>query len=457
MEKEIIDNHSGISATSVDFLDYAVRQGGCLGKLNLLDDDLPPMLRHYEYRLHSWPWFVSPGTVHMLKDCVEKIPRLIVRAIQLEFAKDVQRFCNFYGAGVGDVIAESVLGGMLDTRFVSQRTDAILTDRGLKIVELNLGFRIGGWQIQWMDPQYRKQSQLKAFIENLNCRSRDIPYGYMSYLIRSMREKNLLVDGRANVVFVIDDAFLSMDGPRMIGTVYEQALRDHGCEGSIHFKTDLSELTFNEDGVSIEGERLGAVVSSHESPPVQLYRACLSNQIVWSDNPAEWVLADKRSLALLYKRRKDPSFTEEERQIIEVFLPWATPLCPGQVEFDGRMEDLASLLFRLKDRFVIKVARGGKGDDVYVGKHQNIHDWMRLVLRGMAEGDWLVQEFCRSLPFYGQSGDSGYGIFDVVWGIYGFGDEYSGSWLRLMERDAGNGVINSDKGAEESIVYEVAS
>lgn len=456
MEKDIIDNHAIVSATSVEFLDYAVKQGGCLRKLDLLDDDLPPMLRHYPYPLHSWPWFISPETQRTLADCVSQVPGLVMRAVHIEFGNDTQRFCKFYR--LADVIGEAVLGGALKTDSVCQRTDAILTDKGFKIVELNLGFTVGGWQIQWMDQQYRKQPELSRFLDKLNYRSRSVPYGYMRHLIRSVqKQKAHGADGKLHVVFIMRDEFFGLDGTQMVGPVFEQALRDHGCEGEIHFRSDLSELVFQADGVYLEGERVGAVVSAHSAPPVQLFRACLTGQITWSDNSLQWVLADKRSLALLYKHRKHPSFSAEDRKTIEAFLPWAAPLSTGRVEFEGNMEDLPSLLLRQKDRFVIKVAMGGKGNDVFVGKYQQPQDWMRLIMRGLAEGNWLVQEFCNSLSFYGQCGDNGYGTFDVVWGVYGFGDEYAGCWLRLMERDSGNGVINSDKGAQESIVYEVAS
>ncbi len=455
MEKEILDNHATVSAASARFIEYAIGQQQCLGRLDLLDDDLPPMLRHYQFGLHSWPWFISPATRAMLEACVSRIPALVMRAVLLEFGRDTRRFSEFYN--LADVIGEMVLAGGLQTEFVCQRTDAILTGKGLKIVELNLGFTVGGWQIQWMDQQYRKQRELQSFIDGMACHSRNIPYGYMSYLIRSVRkQKAHAADGKINVAFIINADFFGQDGVRMIGSVFEQALADHGEVGAIHFRTDLSELVFRADGVYLAGERLGAIVSAHDAPPAELFRASVTGQIIWSDNALQWVLADKRSLALLYRHRKHASFSEDDCRIIEQFLPWATPLRPGKVEFEGQLEDLPSLLLRAKDRFVIKVAMGGKGDDVFVGKYQSTQDWIRLVMRGLSSGNWLVQEFCQSLPFYGQHGEHGFGIFNVVWGVYGFGDQYSGCWLRLMERGAGGGIINSDKGAEESIVYEVA-
>lgn len=456
MEKEIIDNHASVSAVAARFLDYAVGQGKCLARLDLLDDDLPPMLRNYKFGLQSWPWFISPEMQRTLQECVSRIPALVMRAVLLEFGKDTRRFCEFYG--LPDVVGEMVLADSLNTEFVCQRTDAILTSEGLKIVELNLGFTIGGWQIQWMDQQYRKQRELQPFFENLDCHSRNIPYGQMSYLIRSVQKQATHgSDGRINVAFIINDDFLDLDGVRMFRSIFEQALKDHGAEGAIHFRTELSDLAFEVDGVYLDGQRLGAILSAHDDPPAGLFRASVTGQIIWSDNTLQWVLADKRSLALLYRHRKHASFSDEECTIIERFLPWATPLRAGRVEFEGAMEDLPSLLLRNKDRFVIKVAMGGKGDDVFVGKYQATQDWIRLVMRGLASGNWLVQEFCQSLPFYGQRGESGFGVFNVVWGIYGFGDQYSGCWLRLMERGAGAGIINSDKGAEESIVYEVSA
>ena len=455
MEQDIISNHAGISATAVNFLDYAIKEGKCLNRLDLLDEDVPPLLRDYKYPLQSWPWFISPATKRVLEECVQLIPSLIVRSVMLEFGEDTARFADYYGTP--DVVGQLVLSGTLKTRFVSQRTDAILTEKGFKILELNLGFRIGGWQIQWIDPQYRKQAELKPFLDRLDCHSRDIPYGYMCYLIRSIQEKQLLSDGRANTIFVIeDDEFFAVNGPVTIGEIYDRALRDHGLGGWLKFKRDLSDLTYAENGVYLGGERVGAVVSAEDNPPLELFRACAAGRVVWTDNPVEVVLSDKRSLALLYKHRDHPAFSESERRVIHAFLPWGASLRAGPVEFEGQTIDLQSLLSSQKDRFVIKIALGGQGNDVFVGKYQTPQDWARLIERGLSEDGWLVQEFCRSLPFYGQQGDNGYGLYDVVWGVYGFGEVYSGCWLRLMARDTGNGVINSDKGAEEAIVYEVA-
>lgn len=457
MNSEIVKNHSAISATSLRFLDYAVTQAQCLSKLDLLDDDLPPMLRDYKYGLHSWPWFISRKTRAMLEDCVRRIPDLVARAVLIEFGSDAKRFCEFYS--MSEIMAALVLSSGVDTRYTAQRTDAIMTSSGLKIVELNLGSSIGGWQIQWMDHQYRKQRELAPFFDGVDCHSRNILSEYMSFLIRSIKAQGLTNNGEVNVLFTVAPGFIDIDGPSSIREIFNEQLKKHGCSGTIRFRTSFADLNFRTEGVYLDGQRVGCVVSvtlsSQAMIPIEMFRASLSNHVLWMDNPLEAILADKRSLSLLYRHRNDPNFSVEDRLAINTFLPWAAPMVPGVIEFEGEQCDLRALVLARKDRFVVKVASGAQGNDVFVGKHTTDAEWALVVERGLAASNWVVQEFCVSLPFYGQLGPNGFGVYDVVWGVFGFGNEYGGCWLRLMERDTGKGVINSDKGAQESIVYEV--
>jgi len=113
----------------------------------------------------------------------------------------------------------------------------------------------------------------------------------------------------------------------------------------------------------------------------------------------------------------------------------------------------------LADRasFVIKQANGAKGEDVHVGRHIGAEEWQAVVDVALESGSYVAQEFCDSLPFLGQGSDAGACEMDFIWGIFAFGRHYGGSWIRMMPRNAGgDGVINSARGAQETIVYEVA-
>jgi hypothetical protein len=460
MDPEITKNHAAVSATSMQFLDYAMGKENCLQRLHLLDNSLPLILRNYEYPLHSWPWFVSPSMKLELEECVCSIPALIYKAIGLEFGNDARRIAEFYG--MPELLAEFYLQIEPDVGELMQRTDAVLTDSGIKIVEINAGSTIGGWQIQWMDHLYRGHPQLQPFFNGLECTSRNIPLGYMTHIVRSA--KPLLRPGldELAVLLVVDDEFLAVEGPEAMQHIFEAALQSCGVAGSAYFTTDYSALEYLADGVYFKGRRLHAVVSAETERrtgalPKALYRAHIAGQIFWPDNPFRFAIGDKRSLSVLYGRKGDAAFSRRERELIEKYLPWSVTISPQQVAFEGERQDLRDLLVGQRERFVIKVATGFQGKNVYVGKHQSNEAWLAIVDRAMQEGSWLAQEYCQSLPFYGQAGTSGYGVYDVVWGIFNFGHDYGGCWLRLMARGEGDGVINSAMGAQETIVYEVAA
>lgn len=459
IEADIASNHSSVSETAVEFLDYAVREGRCLTKLRLLDDDLPALMRAYKYPLQSWPWFVSPELVKIMAACVGRIPDLILRALSLEFGRDYKRFQEFFSTP--DVVGALLLSGGMSGMYLAQRTDAVMTAKGLKIIELNAGASFGGWQIQWLDPQYRKQQALSPFFESRRCHSRDIPLGFMEYLVRTAREMGLASNGEANALFVMRndkaDEFASMDGPLEIKRIYDAAIASAGLSGTLAFVTSFERIQFNRDGAYYLGRKLACIMSPEldQPPPTELFRASFSRQLLWTDTPLTSVFNDKRSLAILYQHRNDPAFSEAEKAAIEYFIPWAAPLRSGEVAFQGTVQDMEAMLLANREQFVVKVAKGARGDDVFVGKYVPDAEWAAAVRLGLHEGAWVVQEYCRSLPYYGQLGGHGYGVFDAIWGLFGFGNRYGGCWMRVMPRDTGNGVINSDKGAEEAIVYEV--
>ena len=461
MDQEIVQNHAAVSVTARAFLDYAVVKGHCLGPAVLLDDSLPPLLRNYRYPLHSWPWFLGEEMRKVLEECACTVPGLVHRAIEVEFGDDYKRLATYYR--MPDLIAQLYVDMRLDIAQLMHRTDAILTQNGLKIMEINVGANIGGWQIQWMDALYRKHPSLRPFFEQVRCESKDIPLGYMTQIVENAKAVCGHDSATIHAFALVPAEFLEIPGSQnTINNVFQEAAEKCGCSGVMHFASSYDALKFTPAGVYLDGQRITAIVpcfpgDNGPEQPAMLFRAYVAGQVAWLDNPFIATIRDKRSLALLHKHKQAPVFSEHERRLIDYFIPWGTEASPKQVQYKGRQVDLETLLLQERRQFVIKVGYGAQGNDVYVGKFKADDEWSKVVRRAMSEPGWLVQEFCSSLPFYGQSGDWGYELHDVVWGIFGFGGKYGGCWLRLMKRGGSDGVINSAKGAQETIVYEVVA
>jgi len=449
LDSHILENHNRMSRTAGRFVHYAIMEEGSLGPLSPLDDSMHPLFRDYPYALHAWPWFLGPATRARLEVCVSQVPALMNRAIQAEFEGAPDELAAYFG--VPPPVAHLFLEMGSQTQYMLQRTDGVLTEHGLKIVELNIGSSIGGWQIHWMDHHYRKQAGLRPFLEQNASRTGDIPLAFMRYLIQSVRGMGL----ETRVLFLIQPDFREREGEAALREVFQRALAECGGSGELLCELDDQRLEERPDGIYLDGRRLGAIMNSRPNAQA-LARAALRGQLLWPDNPFDAVLGDKRALSILYQHKDRGLFDAAERAIIEEFVPWSTALSAGEVMFDGRRMELATLLREQQQRFVVKAAVGQQGDDVFIGKFTPPQQWAEVVARGLREPGWLVQEFCASLPFYGQQGARGHGVYDVVWGVFGFGQQYGGCWLRLMEKDGGDGVINSARGAQEAIVYEVA-
>jgi hypothetical protein len=458
MDPQIVENHALTSRAAVRFLDYAVAEGKCLDRLNLLDASLPGFAGEYEFPLHSWPWFISEETRQMLQESVCRIPELILRAVRAEFAGDMARFASFYR--LPGLLSVIFMESGMDLSQLILRVDAMLTAGGLKIMEMNAGPNVGGWQTQWIEPQYRKHAALAPFLASTGTRLTNIPLEYMKHLVR---QGLACVDGPddpVNVLFIVGVESLPQALELSLRQVFNEALRSLEVMGDIFFEADYSEVRFDsQNATALRGQRIATLASyglEHITPaPVDLYRSFLSRKVAWLSNPFNSIIGDKRSLAITFGHMDSGLFTDEERRLIESYIPWSALTTNRKVSHEGAETDLETLLIERQRDFVIKPARSFGGAGVVVGRFQTAQSWREAVEQAFLDDRWLVQEYCESLPFYGQAGDRGYAVHDVVWGVFGFGLRYGGCWLRLSPKDGGDGVINSARGAMETVVYEV--
>lgn len=452
LDPHIVRHHAAISDTEARFLDYAVTQGRCLDRLALLDDSVHPMFRDYAYTLNCWPWFLGPDMKRRLEDCVRHIPTLIQQAVAAEFEDDPGAFSEFFNLPLA--VAHLFLDGEADADTLVQRMDAVLTAEGLKLVEMNIGSGIGGWAMHWLDGQYRRQPDLAPFLAAHESNLRSTPREFMAFLVRTLHAQDLPL----TVLLLVDETFIARGGPQAFAPLYDAALAEQGCRGTLHFATSFDAVDCKADGAYLRGTRLGALLGAHAGTlvaPPPLNRAAFARQLFLPDSPLSVVLGDKRALALLHRHKDDAGFSREQRAAIDAFIPWAAPVVPGPVQFEGHTQDLGHLLLQERGRFVVKPARGARGDHVFIGRHIEAAQWARIVQQALGESGWLAQAFCASLPFHGQHGERGCGVFDLLWGFFGFGPRYGGCRMSLLDRQAGNGVVNCAQGAEEAIVYEV--
>jgi len=451
-----------LSGEYTRFFDYAIAKGECVNAINLLDDSLPGLVRHYEFGLNSWPVFVSPARVADMAECGVQVPLLLPKLIQIAFQGDVARISDFYGVSHDQAgLALSLMGQADVEATLITRSDTVMTEKGLKTLEINFG-AIGGWQIQFLDQQYRKQESLGHYIESLSrCESRDILREFYRHMVQACDRLEGREDDQMTWLMVFPEQFFAVGGDRTVTTMLERFAVEEGRTLRVIFARNLDDILIQNDTLSLHGVRIDMLLVGPRRVyvPEAMVGPYRAKRLVWLGNPVVKLFDDKRNLALLYLHRNDPGFTDAEAKLIERFLPWTTVARAGHVEYDGRCHDLRSLLVGKKDGFVIKHGRGCRGEDVIVGRFTEMQRWEEAIDTAFASEAYIAQEYCESIAFTAQGSEAGYCDVDFIWGIFGYGQTYGGAWIRMMDRAAEerDGIINSARGAQETIVYEVAS
>lgn len=103
------------------------------------------------------------------------------------------------------------------------------------------------------------------------------------------------------------------------------------------------------------------------------------------------LLHKKMSLALLSDDRYARLYTARERVAIEAHIPWTRKVREGHTTYRGKVADIADLVLRHRERFVLKPndEYGGKG--VVLGWTVSEREWEQTFLAALTSS-YVVQE-----------------------------------------------------------------
>jgi hypothetical protein len=436
-------NATDISLLNGEFHDYIGRQG-LVGPVPFREMATTEFMRTYDFPVNSWPFFVAPAFIAKLEEMNFSIPRLTYKALNAIFAGDPMKMAD--AMRLDPVMCALFLSGV-PFENVCFRSDAVLTEAGLKVLEINSGTSIGGWQLQWMEDLFRQFEGYREFFASHRVTTRNAPVTFFRFLIQSARQ--IVPSGQMYVlVKALPSRSIAHYGSQLQSYI-SQAIAESAAACTVGFFTSFDELKIAADGVFHNGRRAHIVTIGEDTAPLSLLRCVLAKKIACPDFPPYLVWADKRNLALLHHAARLRLLCASEARLVEEYVP-QTHVLGGSFSTAGiRSEVLAN-----KDRYVVKKCNGMQGIGVYVG-HFMTQDAWESAIGGIEQPDmWIAQEYCESRRFYAQSGESRE-AFNFIWGAFQFGTRYGGCWIRMMPiRGNYDGIINSARGAQESIVFE---
>ncbi|MRV71995.1 hypothetical protein GJ700_09750 [Duganella sp. FT92W] len=424
----------------------------------LLQDDLPDLMRHYQFPVQRWPFFVDSANFRAVEVPATVLPALINKIPRLFFDNDVDAICNYFG------IENKLLFSMLFThkwhgQSVVARGDFINTSDGLMCLEQNMGSQIGGWQTEAISAAYLRCPAMQRFMQETPFRytPTNVLLAWFNYSIGLARRNTGLADGGVHNLFIAaPHEYATGSTSAYFAAVYQQALEQHGLHGTL-FMNNFDALSAGRDGVHVQGQRIHSLLNpSGLTLPLPVLRAYMACTVYIVDETLPVVYSDKRMLALLSTHAGDPRrFTEQERGVIERHVPWTRAFDQEHVDYRGGRHQLATLAVEQQHEFVIKHAKGCQGNDLYIGGKTPASEWRQVVERAVREKCWVIQQYYASLTYLGQQGEQGIGRFHGIWGTFCFGERLGRIWLRIQPASGGSGIINSHQGAAETIAYVV--
>lgn len=434
-------------------------------KVNFDQSGVVSFMRQYEYQVADWPVVIDQKLIDSFDDFLKQLPHLMFSAIGHYFQKDSVAFADYLN--VPAFILDLVNEAKLDFKELIFRHDLVFTDDCFKLLEVNAGTTIGGWQHDWVASLYSQQLDNEPLTKQMQLKYRDVMAGMLAAVGRGIARQ-----GKADAVgnILCASYFESVNGreyeslEQALQSVYERCKPASLPQGKLLFCKDFSQVRFDGDnlgGITFNGEPIDAVMLP--LPPgmdiprpiyLKFVATALKNHIVFPDSPLHTLIGNKHLLTLLHEPMLRSIFTPEQLLLIENHVPWSSRLGDKPVVYQGEAMPMRQLLTDHQLHLVLKKAQSAQGTDVYIGCNMTTDEWQALSERVITEPEWMVQQYCAPDSVMACRPGAGVVPHQMVWGVFDFENQYCGAFVRGMTLEKNSGVINSANGALEFIVFE---
>ncbi len=410
--------------------------------------------------LQPWPTWIGPAQQREFQRVSLALARLFRSVPQRVFDGDAAKIAEFLG--MGDPLMVTLL--LAEPNFLGQticRGDFIETAEGLKLVEFNIG-NLGGWQHSAFEALYLRQPWVCQFLDQTGrtAACRNSIRGLFRHVIGHTLTTPLGRESSINLLIVASDQGLSSVDSHPV-RAYEQEFAHQlqslapGKAGRVRVGR-VSDLEFSKGQLHAGGERVHAVVEQNDTRPSSAIFRCFKAGLVnCYTSPLGMILGDKKLLALLSSLQESDLFDPAEQQLLRDHLPWTRKISQEPLSFRGDAGPPLEVLRNHRTSLVLKAGAGYGGADVHIGPATSPEKWEEVTREAVRSSGWVAQEYLEGIPHsYPRGGDGAPVPYDVAWGLYVFGEEYGGTFLRMAPRGE-SPVLNIAQGAQIGVGLEV--
>ncbi|MEV8016098.1 hypothetical protein AB0O76_07090 [Streptomyces sp. NPDC086554] len=339
----------------------------------------------------------------------------------------------------------------------SGRADLYREEDGFRLLELNGGSPLGGWDIALLNQALLRDPYVASFAQEHHLGFTD----GIEVLLDLWRESFPGLGLSANPVVALlewPDSYPAMETHlrRMAGL-----LAAHGIDA---VPCHLGQVEYRADGVHVAGRRIDVVhrwfvindVATAEDVALLAPLSQAADQgLVHLFTPLEnEVYGSKAALALLSDERNRSLFDQAELEVIDALLPWTRLVRDEQVEVAGERVDLLRYAEAHRNDLVLKASSSHSGLDVLAGWEVSADEWAARV-HAAVERPVILQRRVRPVAEDFPAPDGGPAEPAVLtWGVFLAGQGYGGAYLRGTT-DLDSGVISSGKGGRLGTLFLV--
>jgi hypothetical protein len=466
IKEEILKAQQQLSRVNVDFLEFVQKNPEALKRSNYTDiTDFPVGPRNKQ----PWPTFINRQARKQFQEASTGVFNLIRQVPGRIFDNNPQKLGAYFGYPAEQIYLqlEGVKGGHLEN--LIGRADFIFSTTGLKCCEYNISAATSP-ERSLFEPVYLNNPIIAAFLRQYQVKTynKNLFETLCRHLFDCARKKFPPAQHpEINIAVVLPGYKKNLENKKdknliaeHLKQTYREVLNQQElpCGGTVIF-ADFPHLTMEKDRIFYEGRPIHVLVEWHHGQvPLQVLYVVLSGNVIIFNGPITTLLTNKLNLALLSEHEDSEIFTPGERKIIKAHIPWTRRIVPGKVIFAGKTFDWEDFLRSHRTKLVIKpvLELGGRG--VGIGEYTPPDQWETMIQQTLGDEtrNWMAQEYIETLPHVYQYGEQGYIEHEAIWGLFVFGREYAGGFLRVIPKTENiKGVINTSQGAQETVFFEV--
>ncbi len=344
-----------------------------------------------------------------------------------------------------------------DLDALMMRHDFFFEQGQAKLLEINVGSRIGGWDHDMVAQEVAQHADdvLPGIKDKIY--SRSIITAFFISMLKPLAKLTTPQSPQINMMMYTMDVESAARFRELLLELIRQV--PQLSQFDIILTKDVKEMAMDEQGnVSCRGEPVHLVMlpdATPSNPAIEpLMRARAMGKVVFVDDPMYLMFGNKAILALVHEPHVQQKLSKEQAEWVRAHVPWTVKANVPTVNYEGTDVELKTLLRQHQDDFVLKLVNGFSGDGVFVGRFCDKQQWLEAIEECCSEPNWIAQKYSGSDPIPAPDEQGETVDYTPVWGTFATNETYGGAQIRAFKTAKGGGVINSSKGAVEFVVFE---